>query len=393
MNHYNFTERSVFYSPNKIIFGLNTTRGIAEEVKALEGKKVLIVTDKVMIEMEVIRPLIDALEAAEIPYAIYDDVLPSAPARLMIEALAQLESEGCDLVIGFGGGSALDTAKGVSLMATNGTNIQDMLGYHKVKKRGTPKIMLSTTNNAGADVGFAIVTLTDEETHEHGVIVSNYAMPDVTITDPLLTFSMPTTVTVDTGIDVLVTGVESLVSKKATPFSDPYAEKVLSMCVKYLPVAYAKGSDLEARYHMSLAATMSGLAYMSSGLGAVHGLSYPIAGACHLTHGRSMGAILPHVMRFNLSGNPERYSRVATIMGKNTEGLSTLAGSKLAIEAVEEMLDAIDVSYRLHDYGLVKEEIPALAEKAVKRVSQISFPSNPRDFTIDDVKNIYEAAY
>ena len=385
-----------FLSPNKIVFGLHATSALAEEVKALEGTKVQIISDKILIEQDVIRPVLDSLERASIPFVIFDEVLPDAPLPMILKALNQYESEGCDLIIGFGGGSPMDTAKAVSIMATNGTNLEELMGFHAVKKRGAPKINIPTTNAAGADVGFVIMFIADEETHEHGAIVSNYALPDVVINDPMLTLSMPRSVTADTGIDVLVTGIEALVSKQATPFSDPYAEKVISLCAKYMPRVCAKGSDVEARYHMALAATLSGLAYMSSWLGAVHGLSYPIAGACNLTHGRSMAPFLPHVMRFNAPGNPEAYARVAELMGYDTEGMTTLEAAELSADAVEVLLETIGVSYRLQDYGVKEGDMDKLAEECLASIEE--FPDalltpNPRDMTLEDIKRILQDAF
>ncbi|MBW2369801.1 MAG: iron-containing alcohol dehydrogenase [Deltaproteobacteria bacterium] len=311
-------------------------------------------------------------------------------------ATEQFNAEGCDLVIGFGGGSSLDTAKAVSLMATNGTDFEEMLGYQLVKKRGVPKISVSTTNNAGADIGLAIVTVTDLETHEHGMIISDFAIPDVVINDPLLTVSMPKSVTADTGIDVLVTGIESLVSKTATPFSDMYAEKVIEICGKYLPRVCAKGGDIEARSQMAMAATMSGIAYMSSMLGAVHGLSYPIAGHLELSHGRSMAPLLPHVMRANIPGNAPRFALVADLLGYETIGLSDLEAAEMAADAVEKLLDVIGVSYRLRDYGAKKEDLPSLAQECLESLKSLDFAfdiPNPIDVTLEDVKEILENAY
>ncbi|SMD11799.1 alcohol dehydrogenase [Desulfocicer vacuolatum DSM 3385] len=393
MELFEANQKMEFYCPTKITFGPHTSLCIAEEVKAFGGTKVQIVTDKILMDLNIIQPVLKALDAAEIPYVIFDGVLPDAPARIMCQALEQFNAEGCDLVIGFGGGSSLDTAKAVSLMVTNGSNLEEMIGFHRVTKRGVPKILLSTTTVGGADVGFAIALLLDEVSQKHGIIVSNYAMPDLVINDPLLTMTMPPNITADTGIDVLVNGIEALVSTSANPFSDLYAEKVISLCAQYLPSAFVKGSNRDARYHMALAASMSGLAYMSALLGAVHGFSYVIAAAGNLTHGRSLAAVLPHVMRFNLAQCPEKFSRIAALMGKEIKGLSTVEAARLSVEAVEEILDTLGVSYRLRDYGIGKQDIPKLAEIAMEETKEIFLPTNPRDYTVGDIEQIFKSAY
>jgi alcohol dehydrogenase len=381
-----------YFSPTKILFGLNAAASIGNEIKALGGKKALITTDKVLSELNVIRPVLDALDAAGIPYVLFDEVLPNAPVRLILKGLDILRSENCDILIGIGGGSPLDTAKGIALMATNGTDIRPMLGWNNVKKRGLPKISVPTTTVGGADVGFALVTTIDEETGEHGIIRDRFAIADVVIADPLLTVSMPQTVTADTGLDVLTNGIECITSSRANPFSDLFAEKVIELCTKYLPVAYEDGSNLEARYNMALSASMSGLAYMSSRLGAAHGLGYTIAEAANLTHGRSLAAILPAVMEANLSGCPGKFRRIADLMGKDTTGMSDIEGGKVAITAVEDLLDTIHLPRHLRDYGFQEKDIPGLAKPAWEHL-QISFlETNARPFTEQDVLEVFRSA-
>lgn len=392
MPDFQFAQVTEYYAPTKILFGLGTSSRVGDEVKALGGTRVLIVTDRMLTEIDVIRPVLDSLDAAAIPYVVFDESLPSAPLRLALKAFSILQSQNCDLVIGIGGGSPLDTAKAVSLIATNGPDLASMVGYHNVPRRGIPKIAMATTNVAGADTGIALVMTLDEETHQTGVILSRYSVPDVVINDPLLTLSMPPSVTADTGVDVLVTGIESLTSTRANPLSDAYAEKIVDWCARYLPVAYAKGSDVEARYHMALGASMAGMVYSSAPLGAVHGLAYTVGARYRLSHGRSMAAILPAVMRYNLPGCPDRFCRIATLMGKRVDGLSQLAGAAVAVEAVEELLDTIRVPHRLRDYGATEEDVPQLATQAFQGGNARFLPVNPRDCTARDVEEILRSA-
>lgn len=381
----------ILHSPSKIIFGLDTAKLVSEEVKRLGGSKVLLVTDAILVEADVIGSTVESLKRAEIPYSVFDRVEPDPPTQLVDDAAEQFRKENCDFVIGIGGASSLDVAKGVSLLATNEGNVLDFIGLEQVKKRGAPKILISTTHSAGGELSEYVVMVLSREDHTVIPIISEYAIPEVAIMDPLLTMSMPPTVTVDTSIDSLVTAIEAYVAADATPFSDVYAERAIALGAQYLPVVWAKGSNLTARYYMSLTATMAGLAFVSASVGAVHALSYPLAGAYHLTHGRSLGVIGPHVMRFNLPGNPERYARVAALMGKEIEGLSLLEAARLAVEAVEEILDSVEVAFRLRDYGAKEEDIPKLVDEAMQTAA--FFSANPRDFNEDNVRKIYEAAF
>lgn len=380
----------VFHSPSKIIFGLDTAKSVAEEVQRLGGTKVLVVTDPVLVQQNIIGPVVESLKGADIPYAVYDGVEPDPPAELVDSATEEFEKENCDFVIGIGGASSLDVAKGVSLVATNEGGVLSIIGIEQVPKRGVPKILISTTHSAGGELSPIVVMHLSREDHSIVPIISEYAIPEVAIQDPLLTVSMPPTLTVDTGIDAFATALEAIVATDATPFSDILAERAIELGAEYLPIVWAKGSNLEARYHMSLTATLAGMAFVSSSVGAVHALSYAPASAYHLTHGRSLGVMLPHVMEFNLPGNPEGYAHAAALMGKDISGLSDLEGAYLAVEAAEEILETVEVSTRLSDYGAKEEDIPGLVEETMNIAA--FFDANPRDFNEDDVAAIYQAA-
>lgn len=381
----------VFHSPSKIIFGLDSAKTVSEEVRRLGGKKVLVVTDPILVQQNVIGPVIDSLKGADIPYSIFDGVEPDPPTQLVDDAAQKFLDEGCDFVVGIGGASSLDVAKGVSVVATNEGGVLSMFGIEQVAKRGVPKILLSTTHSAGGELSPIVVLHLSKEDHSLVPIISEYAIPEVAVMDPLLTVSMPPTLTVDTGIDSLATAIEAYVAADRTPFSDVFSERAIELGSQYLSMVWAKGSNVTARYFMSLAATLSGMAFVSSSVGAVHALSYAPASAYHLTHGRSLGILLPHIMEFNLPGDPERYAEIAELMGKDTSGLSDIEAGYLAVEAIEEIFEVVGVSTQLSDYGAKEEDIPGLVEETMNVAA--FFDANPRDFSEADVEAIYRAAF
>jgi alcohol dehydrogenase class IV len=385
-----FSKAHIFYSPNKIVFGPETAKSLGNEVLQLGGKRVFIVIDPGVVKADLLQPIKASLESVKIPYVVYDRVEPEPPIRCVKEATDQFLLERCDVIIGLGGGSSLDVAKGVSVLATNGGNLLDLVGIDLVKKRGAPKILIPTTSGTGSEVTRVLV-VTDENDNTKKVVNSIYAIADVALVDPLLTLSMPPKVTADTGTDALVHAIETYVSVNATPFSDMLAEKAIQWIGKYLPIAWAKGSNLEARYFMSLAATLAGMAFGSGGLGAAHALAYPIGTEYHLPHGRSNAIMLPHIMKYNLSGNPEKYANIAALMGKRIEGLSAREGAPLAIEAIHELLEILQIPYCLRDYGISKKDFPKFLEGAMKFARL--FVPNPRDLKEEDVLSIYEGAY
>lgn len=385
-----FEKAHLFYSPNKILFGPHTVRALGPEVEQLAGKKVLIVTDPGVVKADLLKPVKESLESAKIRYSVYDKVEPEPPIRCVDEATRQFRSEGCDMVVGIGGGSSLDVAKGVSLMATNEGTVLDMVGIDLVRRRGVPKILMPTTAGTGSEVTRVFV-VTDEKDNMKKVVNSLYCLGDMAIVDPFLTLTLPPKVTAESGIDALVHAIETYVAMSATLFSDILAEKAIDWISRYLPTAWAKGSNLEARYFMSLAATVSGMAFASGGLGAVHALAYPIGIDYHLPHGRSNAIMLPHVMRYNLLGSLEKYSRIASLMGKDVEGLSVTEAAEVSVEGVETLLSSVDISFHLRDYGIPKEAIPKLVEGGMK-FSRL-FSPNPRDLKEQDVQSIYQEAY
>jgi alcohol dehydrogenase class IV len=202
---------------------------------------------------------------------------------------------------------------------------------------------------------------------------------------------MPSVVTADTGLDALVHAIESYVSVNTTPFAEILALEAISLIASNLPIAYAKGTHLQARYNMLLAANLAGSAFTSGGLGAVHGLSYVLGTQYHMPHGRSNAIMLPHIMAFNRTGNLEKFARIAQAMGEVTENLSLHEASETSVAAVKKLLTAVGISFRLSDYGIPQKDLPILVEGGLKQ-SRLFVP-NPRDLTESDVRKIYEGAF
>jgi alcohol dehydrogenase class IV len=379
-----------FFSPNKVLFGIGASREIGKETKALGGTKVLIVTDSGVVNSGLVVSLRTNLEEAGLKVFLFDRVEPEPSASLVDESAQLIKQKGVDIVIGVGGGSSLDVAKGASLLASNPGNVLDYCGIDLVPKRGLPKILVPTTAGTGSEVT-RIFVLTDKKDNMKKAVYSNYAISDLAIVDPMLTISMPSKVTADTGMDALVHAIETYVSMNATPFSELFASKAIELIAKYLPMAFAKSENIEARYQMSLASLLAGLAFASGGLGAVHALAYPLGTEYHLPHGRTNAIMLPHVMEFNLIGNRSRYALIAEIMGEKEAIIDLKAKVAKAVEAVIGLLEDVQISYRLRDYGIPKEAIPRLVDGGMKQARL--FVPNPRDLSGSDVEAIYTKAW
>ena len=390
MSENSLSKSHVFYSPTKITIGPNSASQAANEVKQFGGSRILIVTDPGVIAAALLEPIESSLKDSDIPYVIYDGVEPEPPSRVVDQGAEIFQAEGCNLILGVGGGSSLDVAKGISILAANKGKILDYCGIDQVPRNGAPMILMPTTAGTGSEVTRVLV-LTDEEQNTKNVVFTPYALANAAIIDPLLSLSMPATVTADTGMDAMVHAIETYVSMNANEFSNIFAERAIELIADNLQVAWAKGSNTEARCNMSMAATLAGLAFGSGGLGAVHALAYPLGTEYHMTHGRTNAIMLPHVMRYNLPGSPDRYARIAELLGKDVEDYGLLEAAELAVEAIQDLLNTIKVSFRIRDYGIPESDLPRLVDGGMKQARL--FVPNPRDLSREDVESIYAAAY
>lgn len=379
----------IFYSPKKIIFGNGSISDLPQEIKSL-GKKALIVTDNLIAKTEIIKKIMKMLQGAGVEAGLYDGVLPEPPLESVDKGVEVAVEGGYDVIVGVGGGSSLDVAKGVAIVAKNGGKVINYVGMDQVPNAGLAKILIPTTAGTGSEVTRVFV-VTDKSDNTKKVVYSLYCIADVALVDPLLTMGMPASVTGDTGMDALVHAVETYVAVSATEFSDPLAEKAIRLIAKYLPIAVVKGDNAEARYYMALAATLAGLAFASGGLGAVHALSYPLGTEFHMSHGRSNAIMLPYVMAYNLPGNFERYANISELMGEMAEDLSDADAALKAVEAVKGLLTNVGIPQNLRDYGIKKEDLPKLVEGGMNQARL--FVPNPRNLTKEDVEKIFAMAF
>ncbi|NLT21579.1 MAG: iron-containing alcohol dehydrogenase [Syntrophorhabdus sp.] len=390
MSGYDPEKVSTFLAPNKHLLGKGVARQLGGEIKTLGGSKVFVVTDPGVVKAGLVPAIIEPLKSEGMKVGVYDKVRPEPAAGIVDEAARIARSGRYDLVVGLGGGSSLDVAKGVAMMVTNTGSILDYVGLNMFPKRGIPKILVPTTAGTGSEASWVCV-VTDERKNEKKSLYGFMLLPDVAMLDPVLTVSMPPSVTADTGFDALVHAIESYVSVNRTPYTEIMAGEAIRLISRNLPVAYAKGGDIKARYNMLLAANLAGMAFTSGGLGATHGLAYPLGTQYHMSHGRSNAIMLPHVMRFNLTGNLEGYAGIARMMGENIDGLSPYEASEKAVDAVMRLLGAVRISCRLSDYGVQKKKISLLTKEALQQ-SRFFVP-NPKDITEEDIRGIYRDAY
>ena len=375
---------SNFFSPNKIVLGVGAARTVGAEAKGLGAGKAIIVTDAGLMQTGMVEQIRESLTSEGVNVVLYDKAEIETPARVIDECGALARSEACDLVIAVGGGTTIDTAKGVSVMAVNKGSVLDYEGMDRVPRKGLPKIMIPTTAGSGSEVTRVFAVTREDKAKT--VVYTAHNLADIVILDPLLTLSLPRGLTAETGLDVLAHAMEAYTSHNATPFSDMLAAEAMRLVGKSLLTAYAKGENIEARLDMLLAGTMAGLAFSSGGLGAIHALSFVLENF-GMGHAKSVSVMMPHVMEYNKPAAPEKYRAVAGFLGEDIAGMSAREGADAAVYAVEYLMSKMDISGRLADYGISEDNVPAMVESTMKQARL--FAPNARNMTAKDVTGIY----
>ena len=380
-----------FLIPPVLITGSGSSEKVGEESKKLGVKKALIVTDQVMVKLGVLENIKKAFEQSKIQFAIYDAVATEPTVDYVKEGLKSFKDNGCDFLIAVGGGSPIDTAKAIAIMATNPGSVEEYKGLGKVTKEGAPLIAIPTTAGTGSEVTqFTIIT--DTKTSVKMLIGSPFVMPKVAIVDPLLTLSSPRGLTAAVGIDSLTHAIEAYVSVKAQPMSDIFCLSAIELISGNLRQAWANGNNVEAREKTMLGALQAGIAFSNSSVALVHGMSRPIGAYFHVAHGASNAALLGVVTEFSLIGNPARYAHIAKAMGENVTGLTDLEAAQLAAKAIKTLIKDIQIP-SLRGLGVEKGKLEQLAPKMAEDAIASGSPgNNPRQATKDDIVELYKIA-
>ena len=373
--------------PTKLTFGAGAISGIADLVREEGGSKAFLVVDPGLKAAGLLDKITAPLEKGGVPYEIYDKIDPEPGLKLADNGCKLAAKSGCDCVIGIGGGSAMDVAKAVSILLTNGGKAEDYLGIGKISKPGVPKIMVPTTAGTGAEVTWTAVFI-NEKTNSKGGMNGDPLYPDAALLDPELTVSVPPHITAATGIDAFTHAIEGYVSTQSHPVSDMYALEAIEMISRNLPLAYAHGDNIEARTEMLMGSLLAGKALATAGVGLVHAMAYPLGGMFGIPHGLANAVLLPYVVEYNLIGNPAKYAAVAEVMGYDTKDLPLREAAALAVEAIFNLNHDVGIPSSLADLGIPVEKIPEMADIAL--TVAVPVKNNPRKPTRDEVIQVYQ---
>lgn len=350
--------------PQPVIFsGQNSSLALTNFMIDHDFKRVLIVTDKILNKLGIADDICQLLKQHDIEVVFYDQVTPD-PSEVIVENGVNTAKEyNCDVVLGLGGGSSLDAAKMIAVLAKSTKSVSDVAGLLKIKQHGLPLFLLPTTSGTGSEVTMAAV-ITDSINKEKSLIISPKTMPLATALDATLMQGMPAKVTADTGFDALTHAIEAYLSTHANESTNRFALIAIKLIFKQLPVAYQHGDNLEARQSLALASCYAGLAFTKAGLGYVHAISHQIGAKYHLPHGMTNAAVLPLVLTFTASASEQRLAMLAKEIGLTTTGLTTAEMAELFIQAVKSLQKEVVIERTLP--SLVIEDVRALAKAALK---------------------------
>ncbi len=377
-------------APSQLKMGMDSLSSLKEIVSAYDPGKILFVTDAGIQDSGILDRVLRAAEVKAGRVEIFDRVQPNPEIPLMEACGEKVAGGGYALIIGVGGGSPLDVAKAASVLPANGGKIRPILGRGMIRKRGLPLCLIPTTSGTGSEVTQAVVT-GDPEKKTKVSIWDPHVVPEFAVVDPSLSAGLPPRLTADTGLDAVVHAIEAFTVRTTNPVVRLYAGEAIRLAVKHLPRAVRDGKDMESRTGMSMAATLAGLAFSNSGLGAMHGLSLPLDSRKHLPHGRSVAVMAPWVMDFNRMGNEESFAALAGFFGEDVGGLDARSASQKASAGMKRLMESVGVSPYLKDHGIQGGEVEDLAREAFV-VAQRLMPLNPRDMTENEVIEIYRAA-
>ena len=378
-----------FLSATDVRFGLGAVAGVAQACRDLGIKRALVVSDPYIVSSGTIKKVTDVLDAEAIEYAVYSDFEPSPPVSKVLKASQFMQENDFQGIIGFGGGSSLDTAKAVGVLHSNPLPVEQYFGIEKIPAPICPTIMIPTTAGTGSEVSNACI-LRNDATNVKSGICSRFLMANIAICDPELTVTCPPALTASVGMDAYAHCIEGFVSNNANTLTRTFHREAISLIAHNLRNAVYNGNDIEARYNMMLGAVYAGWAMAVASLGACHAMAYAIEGKYHASHGDANAALLPAVMRYNALGNLDLFKEMAELMGEPVAGLSLRDAAFTAVDSVQQLVSDIGIK-SVKKLGMTEADVDEFAQSTIScQTRLLSF--NPRKVTLEACAEIYKDA-
>jgi alcohol dehydrogenase len=377
-----------FQTAPRIVMGPGSLAQIVPNIERLGGTRIMIVSDPGLVKAGIVERLESLLREGGIVFSRFDGVEPDPRTEIAVTAAAKIKENGSDLVIGIGGGSAIDIAKISSALAVNGGELGEYFGIDLIPHPALKTIIVPTTAGTGSEVT-PIVILSDLQEKLKKGVVSPYLIPSLALLDPELTLGLPPHVTAATGMDALIHAVEAFTSVNAYYLTDMLARQAIRFIVENIRTAYANGSDIAARSNMLVGSLLAGMAFANAGVTAVHAFAYPIGAEYHIPHGVANSIMLTAVMEFNMLGNLNKFAELADLFGEVTTGKSKREKAQAAVSFLRTLSRDLQIPAHLADFGVKEADIPNLAAGVMKVTRLLA--NNPRKMTQADAEVIYRS--
>ncbi|MGN8994446.1 MULTISPECIES: lactaldehyde reductase [Bacteroides] len=373
-------------------FGAGCRETIAVEAIRRGFKKAFFVTDKDLIRFKVADKIIEVFEKNHIPYELFSDVKANPTIANVQHGVAAFKESGADFIVALGGGSSIDTAKGIGIVVNNPdfADVKSLEGVAATRYKAVPTFALPTTAGTAAEVTINYVII-DEDAKKKMVCVDPNDIPAVAIVDPELMYSMPKGLTAATGMDALTHAIESYITPGAWAMSDMFELKAIEMIAANLKAAVDNGNDVAAREAMSQAQYIAGMGFSNVGLGIVHSMAHPLGAHYDTPHGVANALLLPYVMEYNAeSPAAPKYIHIAKAMGVNTDGMTESEGIRAAVDAVRKLSLSIGIPQKLHEINVKEEDLHQLA---VDAFNDVCTGGNPRPTSVEEIEALYRKAF
>ena len=369
-------------------FGPGARKELPEVANRLGLKKALVVTDKGLVKFGVAKMVTDVLDEAGIPYEIYSEVKPNPTVTNVKQGVDAFAASGADFIVAIGGGSSMDTAKGIGIVTNNPefADVVSLEGCAPTKHKTVPIIALPTTAGTAAETTINYVII-DEEKHKKMVCVDPNDIPCCAIIDAELMYSLPKDTTAATGMDALTHAIEGYITKAAWELSDMFEIEAIRLINKYLRQAVYDPKNPAGRSGMALAQYVAGMAFSNVGLGVVHGMAHPMGSLFDIPHGVANALLLPTIMEYNKPVCIDKYVEIAKAMDAYKEGMTKAEAAQAACDAVRALAIEVGIPQHLSDLGITAKDIDALADQAIEDVCT---PGNPRLVTRQDIVELYK---
>ena len=353
----------LFFSPTRVVYGVDSSNDVAVELRNLGCTKAVIVTDRFLSEET---GLVKKIEKSlgTLCVGVFADVPSDSGLHVVNQGYQFAESRGAEGVVSVGGGSVIDTAKGIAILLKEGGALEDYTGFQVLTRKVVPHVCLPTTAGTGSEVTY-IAVIKDHDKKQKLLFGDHHIIPDVAILDPVLTLGLPPLMTAATGMDALSHAVEAITSSQREPFADALGLHAIRMIRDWLPLAVRNGTDLNARGQMLIAACLAGAAFSNAQVGMVHAIAHTLGGRHGVHHGTANAVAMPYVMRFNNTDVADEQAVIAEALGVDTRGMSLQQAGLAAADAVARLNVELGLPTTLEDVGVPEDDLEMCAQVAI----------------------------